>query len=40
MFYSFLKLQYQMGKITKDQLYAYVPLFITQEQADEICGGV
>lgn len=39
MFYGFLKLQYQLQKITKEQLYTYVPVFITQEQADEICGG-
>lgn len=39
MFYQFLKNQYQQGKITKEQLLSFVPLFLTQEQADEICGG-
>lgn len=39
MFYDFLKLQYRMGKLTKEQLYTYVPLFISQQQADEICGS-
>ena len=40
MFYNFLKLQYQMGKITKEQVQTYVPLFISQEEADKICGDV
>lgn len=38
MFYEFLKLQYQTGKLTKEQLLAYAPRFISQQQAHEITG--
>lgn len=38
MFYEFLKLQYQTGRLTKEQLLAYVPTFISQQQVQEITG--
>ncbi len=38
MFYEFLKLQYQTGKLTKEQVRAYAPTFISRQQADEITG--
>lgn len=38
--YEFIKIQYQLGKLTKDQLENFVPKWITQDQADEILGGV
>lgn len=36
--YEFIKLQYTMGNVTPEQVYGFVPKWITQEQADEITG--
>lgn len=36
--YEFIRLQYVMGKITADQVMAFVPKYITAEQAAEIIG--
>lgn len=36
--FEFIKLQYEMGKITAARVYAFVPKWITSEQADEIAG--
>ena len=36
--FNFLKLRYQMGKITAEQLRAYIPKWITAEQYAEITG--
>lgn len=36
--FNFLKLRYQMRKITAEQLKAYVPKWITAEQYAEITG--
>lgn len=38
MFYQFLKIQYQMGKITKEEIERYVPQFLTLEQVQTITG--
>ena len=37
--YDFLKLQYEMGKITAEKLHTYVPRWISEEQYQEIIGG-
>ena len=39
MFYEFLKIQYGMGKITREELDGYVPRFLSAEQVKEITGG-
>lgn len=36
--FKFLKLQYKMGKVTKEQLAAMVPKYITAEQYKQITG--
>ena len=36
--YNFLKLRFEMGRITAEQLKAYVPKWITAEQYAEITG--
>lgn len=37
--YEFIRLQYQMGKIDQEQVHLFVPMWITEEQADIIIGG-
>lgn len=37
--YKFLKLQYEMGHLTAEELHLYVPKWITEEQYQEIIGG-
>ena len=37
--YKFLKIQYNLGKITAEQLHTYVPKWITEAQYQEIVGG-
>ena len=37
--FNFIKLQYQMGKITAAEVWAYAPGFITAEEADKIING-
>ena len=34
--YDFLKIQYQLGNLTEEQLRAYVFCWITEEQAKQI----
>ena len=34
--YDFIRIQYVMGNLTEEQVRAFVPLYITDEQADEI----
>lgn len=36
MFYNFIKLQFIMGKISKEEVLAFSPMFISEEQANEI----
>ena len=36
--YSFIKIQYKLGKLTAEQVRSYVPKWITEEQAKEIIG--
>ena len=36
--YNFIRLQYKMGKITKEQVFGFVPKWITFEQANSIVG--
>lgn len=38
--YEFIRIQYRMGKLTADQVRAFVPKWITAEQAEEITGEV
>lgn len=37
--YEFIRLQYIMGKITEEQVRAFVPTFITMDQAEKIISG-
>ena len=37
--FDFLKIQYELGKITAEQLHGYVPKWITEEQYLEIIEG-
>lgn len=37
--FSFIKIQFELGRITPEKVQSYVPRFITQQQADEIIGG-
>jgi len=37
--FDFIKLQYQMGKITENQVRNFAPRWLTAEQANEILGG-
>lgn len=34
--YEFIRIQYAMGRITKEQVLSFAPKFITAEQAVEI----
>lgn len=34
--YEFIKIQYEMGKLTDDQVRSFVPRWITKEQAEAI----
>lgn len=36
--FAFIKLQYKMGKLTAEQVQAFVGKWITEEQAKEILG--
>ena len=36
--FSFLKIQFQLGTVTKEQLAAWVPKWITADQYKEITG--
>lgn len=36
--YNFLSIQYRLGKLTDEQLAAFVPKYITAEQYKEITG--
>lgn len=36
--YDFIKIQFELGKITAKQVQAFVPKWITAEQAEEIIG--
>lgn len=37
--FDFIKLQYQMGKISESQVKNFVPRWISLEQVNEILGG-
>ena len=37
--YSFIKIQYKLGKLTADEVRAFAPRWITTEQAEEIIGA-
>ncbi len=37
--FDFIKLQYQMGKITESQVRNFAPRWISWEQVEEILGG-
>lgn len=34
--FEFIRIQYVMGNLTEEQVRAFVPLYLTEEQADEI----
>lgn len=36
--FDFFKIQYTMGNITKEQLYSYVPLWISEPEYKQIVG--
>ena len=37
---EFIRIQYQMGRLTADQVRSFAPRWITAEQAEEIAGEV
>ena len=39
MFKKFIQIQYALGKLTTEQVQAFVPLRLTQAEADEIIGA-
>lgn len=36
--YQFIKIQYELGKLTEEQVLGFVPRWITEEQAEKIIG--
>lgn len=38
--YEFIRIQYQLGRLTADQVRSFAPRWITAEQAGEITGEV
>lgn len=36
--FDFLKIQYELGKITKEQLYSYVSTWISKQEYNNIIG--
>ena len=38
--YSFILIQYQLGRLTADQVRAFSPRWITAEQAEEITDNI
>lgn len=37
--YEFIKIQFEMGKLTEEQVRGFAPRWITEAQAEEIIGG-
>lgn len=37
--YDFIRIQYQLGKLTDSQVRNFAPKWITWEQVDDILGG-
>lgn len=37
--FEFIKIQYLLGRIDKDQVMSFAPKYITQEQANQIING-
>lgn len=36
--YEFIKIQYELGRLTKEQVRGFAPRWISDEQAEEIIG--
>ena len=36
--FEFIRIQYVLGNLTEEQVRAFVPLYLTEDQADEIVG--
>ena len=36
---AFIELQYRMGRLTAQQVWAFAPKWLTQEQAEELTGA-
>lgn len=36
--YNFIRIQYELGKLTSEQVMGFVPRWITEEQGREIIG--
>lgn len=36
--FEFIRIQYEMGKLTEEQVRGFVPRWISEEQAEEIIG--
>lgn len=36
--YEFIKIQYELGNLTKEQVYGFTTKWLTKKQADEIIG--
>lgn len=37
--YDFIKIQYEMGNLTPEQVMGFAPKWITEAEAEEITGG-
>lgn len=37
--FEFIRIQYVLGNLTEEQVRAFVPLYLTEKQADEILKG-
>lgn len=37
--FEFIRIQYVLGNLTEEQVRAFVPAYITSEEADEILKG-
>lgn len=38
--YEFIRIQYAMGRITAEQVLAFVPRYITAGEAEDIINGI
>lgn len=37
--FEFIRIQYEMGKLSEEQVRGFVPRWISEEEAEEILGG-
>lgn len=37
--YDFIRIQYELGKLAPEQVWGFVPRWITEDEAEEIIGA-